>query len=731
MKNPLKPIRELIAGILDTKIDAKTKLVLTDANIEKIDTTAKMKGFAVKYMNDHNAAIEAKEADDKIKKFMAEQNIDSAPEANSAKPSQDDGEANAGETTPQTSATAEVPSLDQLIAQTKLIIAENKELKDKITALSDKPEPDVPLAIIGANKNQPMKTIIAAHSATALHASNEPFRLLAQRPWNANAVAIDQAGNLDDFKATTWDSITIDKINADFGAYSRVESDRIVDIFRDHLELPSNWDVVSGISDQIVYAKILTGEITQGRKKGWKPKNKVEFKPVKGKVYDIQIDMTWTGAELQDLEKSWLKTRLLDDNGSNPYKMDFVQFLVEHLLKKARYEDKLGLIKGVFYPNDKLVQPGKAINAQSGLFKLIESKKGIEYNPFILSFPKPTAANILDYHREMCESLPESRKNTLLKFYLSPFWMRKVKDALRFRDGTNTDYTGPLAHVEGFANIEYYELKQFEGSDLFVITLPENMGVLVDGPEENSLVTFEKAKRDINGIADYKIGMHVWAFGAEMDSDTVSGFDNQIFWTNDVELLTDVYVPVDANNTTPTLEYHNALIIGEENTAPTDITNFLKAPKAGTKIYLKGNSTTNLSTVKNNTNIILANGDAVLTNTTILVLVARNDGKFVELERSVVTPASDDITILADATTFEIGDGTRYITSANTKATALTNITGASNGVIYRITGGSDAQATTIANAGNFQLASAFTATTGAYIELIFNGTKFIEVNRG
>src|SRR5690606_31118879 len=112
-------------------------------------------------------------------------------------------------------------------------------------------------------------------------------------------------------------------------------------------------------------------------------------------------------------------------------------------------------------------------------------------------------------------------------------------------------------------------------------------------------------------FADYKIGPHVSVFGAQMADGALVGYDNQLFFSNDVEILQDVYVPVPANAATPDLQYHHSLIIGEHNTAATDITNFLN-PTLGEKVYLTGNNNTNPSTVKNNTNILLSGGDCIL-----------------------------------------------------------------------------------------------------------------------
>ncbi|HET6558078.1 MAG TPA: hypothetical protein VFG54_12235 [Prolixibacteraceae bacterium] len=90
--------------------------------------------------------------------------------------------------------------------------------------------------------------------------------------------------------------------------------------------------------------------------------------------------------------------------------------------------------------------------------------------------------------------------------------------------------------------------------------------------------------------------------------------------------------------------------------------------------------------------------------------------------------------LVADATT---ADGTkcdRFATVANTGATAITDITGASEGIVYRIECGHVTNATTIAKANKFsELTAAWTPTAvGDFLEVYWNAatSKFVEVRR-
>lgn len=94
-------------------------------------------------------------------------------------------------------------------------------------------------------------------------------------------------------------------------------------------------------------------------------------------------------------------------------------------------------------------------------------------------------------------------------------------------------------------------------------------------------------------------------------------------------------------------------------------------------------------------------------------------------------------TLAADATTITItmDSGILFTTGANSQETALTDITGAREGVIYRIECGSATNATTIAKSGKFsEIKSAWNPTSaGEYIKLYYRKSedKFYEAARG
>jgi hypothetical protein len=115
----------------------------------------------------------------------------------------------------------------------------------------------------------------------------------------------------------------------------------------------------------------------------------------------------------------------------------------------------------------------------------------------------------------------------------------------------------------------------------------------------------------------------------------------------------------------------------------------------------------------------------------ILILKKRSDGKFIELKR--ISFSTDALVIAADDATPTVKDGVKFITSINTVATAITALDDAIVGVVYTLMGGSDVNATTIANAGNFSLTAAMTLGSGKFITLQKSEQdgKLYEITRG
>lgn len=661
---------------------------------------------------------ERDETKSKLQALLKENGIDEAPKAGENDAKGEDSNKGGNSAAPKADKTT-----DQIIAELQ---AKYEKQQQEIEALTNLPEVDKPELI--SNPRGKMKL---EYSATHLFASTRSYDAFEGRPWNQRLkeMATLAPGATPTIGATDWtDAANIDRVNSDFQNYWREYRDEIIDIMKDYRGIPSNWEVISGVDDEIGYVGILTSEITQGRKKNWVPKNKQKLIPLKGKVYPVEIDIEFMGYELQQIETSWMNR--FNKEGSSPFKTSFMMELVKHLMTQARKEDDQVIVKGVYFPDVDRTEPQSFIFRSNGFLKLVVDNMYKTFNPF-KNLGTPTPANIVDYVKAMCEKLPEEKRTMPgLDYGMSPTHLRWYIEKKKLLEGTYPTYKEGSTAVDGFANIQLKKVDYLEGTNFHYITTDDNIKILENFPKEKSLLKLETLKRKVFMYGDYKMGAHVDVFGMQWEAGTPVDFNNQIFWCNDVELLTDVKVPVPADDVTPSAQYHNVLITSA-NTGATAITN-IDDTENGKYYYLFGGSDTNASTIANSGNFDLT-GAITLDSKAMIKLYKRpSDGKFVEIYRDEDIRA-EEFTILApDATTADADNGTRFITSANTGATAFTDITNAVEGATYRLEGGSSTNATTIAKSGKFsRLSAAITLNAGVYVEVLYQGGVFIETNRG
>lgn len=602
-----------------------------------------------------------------------------------------------------------------LTAQVQKLESRNQAAQKKIIKLGAMPETDI------ASAEQIIKTALT-HSKTHLFASNKAFDMFADRPWNQRAAGLTVG-------ATDYTPITIQRINEDLGAYYRENQTALISFLRAKNRLPEFWKTVSNIQDEIAYAKAFTGEVTQARKKKWLPKGNFEFQPEIAKVHPIQIDIEIAGHELQAMEASWMSNiQSIKSAGSQPYKMSFVAYMAAEFLKKAGEEDQLGHIRGVLIPtaNDATVA-GLAIHKQNGLLKRIKDAQTRRvYKPYDLG--TPTEENIVDYVEQFVKTIPEYwRDMPGMVMYMANYWVEAYLKRREILKGLMPTFEKNKLTVDRHENIRLVGLPFLNDSKFMFVTTDDNISILENVPQEKTLLTIERAKRDIAVFGDYKIGIHVWAFGYEYPAGADMSDDKQIFFSNDIDILPDLFVNIPVNTTTPTAKYHTSLKTGE-NTQATAITDILDV-KVGEYVFLKGNKGTHPSTIANAGKFDLE-AAVTLDENTLIQLYKRGTDDFVEIERWNLA-LSNVVYLAAGATTCDADAGKHFVTIANAAATAITDITNAVDGDVYLIEGGSATNSTTIAKSGKFsRITAAITLAAGNWIKVKFNGLKFVEMDR-
>jgi len=90
-----------------------------------------------------------------------------------------------------------------------------------------------------------------------------------------------------------------------------------------------------------------------------------------------------------------------------------------------------------------------------------------------------------------------------------------------------------------------------------------------------------------------------------------------------------------------------------------------------------------------------------------------------------------NVTIVANDTTPSVSGGNIFVTSANTGATAITDLDDPTIGQVITIIGGSDQNASTIADSGNFNLSGPWTANPDDSLVLFIQADNdYIEIKR-
>nr|WP_317631387.1 hypothetical protein [uncultured Flavobacterium sp.] len=587
-----------------------------------------------------------------------------------------------------------------------------KDQKTMINELLQKAAGDSPEAIIQKGAEAVIK-----HSKTHLFSSGLEIDAFEGRNWNMRAAGLTTAAT--DFTNAT----TIEKLNGDMELYFRENPEEIKSLQFDKFGLPEFWGKRTKVDDQVATGTIVTAEVSQGRKLPWLPKNKQKIEAETGKIYPVQIDIEFVGYFLQQIETSWLNS-LMNKEGSQPYKMNFVRFLLSELDKKARVEDRIASIKGVYVktPED-AKKAGRFINRQNGLLYLAQQARDVnkKYRPFDLG--APTAAGFVDYVDNMIKRLPEElRTQNGIVFYLSTEWLRTYKREYERLHGLYNNYEGYPTHPKDYANIKFQELVDLEGSDFMFITFDDNIEILENVPAEKSLYKFEYLLRTVYIWADYKLGIRFITIGTKIKEGDPLEFQVQTVWSNNVPIFPKVISAPFYENTDGELDLHFTRMVADSGIT-TAITKFTGGGK-GQVIKIVGNTA-----IVNNVNITTATGinsNFNLKSGGELTVFVKEDGTYMELARTTAPEVVSADAGLITSGTVDANDGVEFKNDTGSSI-AITNIINGVEGKTIKIVGPN----VTLSTTGNVQVTSNATlANAGSYVNLTSVGGKWIETKR-
>lgn len=603
------------------------------------------------------------------------------------------------------------------------IKAKQTEMQETIQKLLKGGIGDAPEAIVELTKNNTEKV---KHTATHLFGSNKAWDSV-DRPWNARVVGL-QIGATD-----YTDGATIEKLNGDLKLYFRQNPDEVKSLHRDTFGLPTFWPKRTKVEDTIATGTIATAEISQARKLPWLPKNKQLIKPEEGKIYPVQIDIEFVGYFLQQIEASWLN--FMNKEGSQPYKDSFVKFLVSEIDKRARLEDRIATIKGVYVETpENATVAAKFINRQNGILYQAWKARDIDkkYRPFDVG--TPTTTNIVDYVDNIIKALPhEVRHSNGLVFYLSEDWLRAYKRKYELDFGGNTDYKGYPETPKDYPNIKFEKLIDLAGTDFMFLTYDDNIEILENIPAEKSMYKFEYLKRMVYIWADYKMGVRFLHIGNVVGENDPDEFKVQTVWSNTVPVFPlDFYVPVYDDTTGKVAANFNRLVV--DSGFATHITDFTGGV-AGEVIKIKGDTTLAATTnvVHNASKIILAGAaNFNLKSGGTLTLFVQADGKLKELARTAAPETAPVADVNFDDAVIDANEGEVFKFVGGT-TTAITSILNGFEGKVIRIygTNASGVDVTLADVTGNINVASSATLGTATdFIELVKVDGVWIETQR-
>lgn len=687
-------------------LSAEQRQKIVDALGEKMADEA-INGIDTEIKNMAQNNLDLKAIQDEIDAMVAESNLSAEELATLANDTADGGNGTA-------------------IATVKAIGAKNKEQAAIIAKLIKEPEGDKPEAVIQRG-NQNMR-----HSATHLFGDNKSYNAFdGGRSWNAR---LRDGGVL----ATDFNkSGVVPLLEKDLEHYVEENNGLLTSLFNDFYELPAEWDRRTGVLDRVSDGYILPAEIVQGRAKGWSAKNKFKIASESGRVFRKKIDITFTGHELQEMENTWIRSYNKAD-GSHPWKMSFIGFLLGELIKRQKLDDRNAQINGIFVQSpDGDDVPGAAVNSQDGLLYLWYHHRDVtkKYRPFDIGLP--TEANIVDYIEQMIMAMPEiERKEQGLEIQLSTKWLKAYKkrageiEAPLNKNTTSGEYEYKKNHPIDYPNFIFQELKDATKTDFIGITQSNNIQILDYIVDEKGKFTITHEKRDTNIFADYRLGIRIKFVGTKLEVGDPREFEMQKVWSNNVPVFgKDVFVPsFDIDNsgimkiTYPNIEVDAAW--------KTDITNIEGATK-GSVIRIRGNKgLAAAKNVKKNASLLLGTDFDLSTGGT-LVLFAQQDGKFKELSRTTEpeVAATTDIDFTTGVIDAKGGTVFRF---AGAATTAITNIINGVEGKSIKIYGTDVALVdVTLADVGNINVASAATLGTETdYVQLTFVDGVWIETER-
>lgn len=556
------------------------------------------------------------------------------------------------------------------------------------------------------------------------------------RPYNQRARAALLARQGISLQVRAENSMDYNTLKEDLGAFYKIRwQDRLQSFLLSLPTITNIFPVESGYQDLAVLVNIWLGEFSQAENSGSDFDNVVkgqyEFDNETLRMYSVMFAHKFR--DLKQLEQSWIG--YLNREGSQAIKWSFIEFILAETAKKLHNERELRRINGVRKEPD-LNKPGRAMEAADGLYEFIRKKVDgfIDINngktvyqikPFELG--EITEANVGEKFYQGTSMIPAVlRDSGQLALYVPSYmvvWYHKYNE---LHYGQNTDYKADLMYVKEYPSVKLIAVPNADNHQRIIWTMEGNIHCFEHVAGEMTNFNIEQQDWTLKVWAQWKESIWARAVGFKYTKKAEMDGSRQMIFCNEYDMPTTTFVEgtKDAN---PNVAQHTS-VQTVANTALFTITDIENA-EVGVAVTIKCGSVDYGVKIETtgNFSLLTAAWEPAVGDT--ITLMKRADGKFIELSRT--TAASGLLQFADDATTPSVQGATEFVTGANTKATAITNLTDAVKGTTYTIYGAGSEFASTIANSGNFVLTADMTLSEGKYIKLVYTGEKFYEVARG
>lgn len=615
-----------------------------------------------------------------------------------------------------------------LLGEKQQMEATNKALRETVKVLSGKPEPAAP----GLPAGNAQETIDEKNDKFLFGQKHGFMAIDDAHPYNKRAYSAIMAKHGVSVPVIEATSLDYSSLKTDLGEYYRVrKQDRIQSFLMKLPSIESIFPLESGYQDQAVLTNMfLTGEFSQADNTVASSFDNVvkggfKFEPEVITMYDVMFAHKFQG--LKELEKNWLG--YLNREGSDTMKWSFIEYILAETGKKLHNEREMRRVNGKRV-NPTANVPGTAMGASNGLRVWLKNQiSAFKLRPFALG--EWTETTISDYVRRGTAMVPAVvRDSGMLVLHMSPDAVTAYHKNNEQLYGTNQDYKANIMYVKEYPNVRIQAVPNMNESKRLIWTIAGNISLFEDKPGEMYNFSIEQQDWSLKVWSNWKESVWAYLVGRKYSSleEIPEDYSTQLIFCNDIDEPSSFYIPMTADDVTPSVAQHTSLV-SVANSAATAITG-IDDCAVGQEVRLKCGSSTNAVTIAASGNFSLLTAAWEPAVGDVLVLKKRSDGKFIEIQR--ITASSNALAIAADDTTPDVSEGTVFITNANTTATAITALDNASTGVVYTIYGAGSTNASTIANSGNFVLTAAMTLSAGTWIKLQKSATnsKYYEISR-